>query len=121
MYCGASVSYMYLTKRTEDETLSMSPISLVRYHHLLLERKKIPFGEIFLTTFLSTVEVAALSYERREKEGGEKEEEGETKGGKKEGELRDRYVDQISSVSAHNNCGFYLFAKGRKRKKKGIW
>lgn len=34
-------------------------------------------------TFLSTVEVAALSYERREKGGGEKEEEGETKGGKR--------------------------------------
>lgn len=116
MYCGASVSYMYLTKRTEDETLSMSPISLVRYHHHLLRGEKIPFGEIFLTTFLSTVEVAALSYERKEKGG---EGEGETKGGKWR-ELRDRYVDQISSVSAHNNCGFYLFAKGRKRKKGGI-
>lgn len=70
---------------------------------------------MFLTTFLSTVEVAALSYERKEKGG---EEEGETKGGKRR-ELRDRYVDQISSVSAHNNCGFHLFAKGRKRKEKG--
>lgn len=39
--------------------------------------------------------------------------------GKKRRELRDRYVDQISSVSAHNNCGFHLFAKGRKRKEKG--
>lgn len=39
--------------------------------------------------------------------------------GEKRRELRDRYVDQISSVSAHSNCGFYLFAKGRKRKKRG--
>lgn len=51
--------------------------------------------------------------------GRKKKEERETKGGKKRRELRDRYVDQISSVSAHNNCGFYLFAKGRKRKKRG--
>lgn len=47
MYCGASVSYMYLTKRTEDETLSVSPISLVRYHHHLLRREKISFGKYF--------------------------------------------------------------------------
>lgn len=46
MYCGASVSYMYLTKRTEDETLSVSPISLVRYHHHILRRKRFPFGNI---------------------------------------------------------------------------
>lgn len=49
---------------------------------------------------------------KKEERGG-----GETKGGKGR-ELRDRYVDQISSVSAHNNCGFYLFAKGRRREKK---
>lgn len=55
--------------------------------------------------------------------GRKKKEEERRRRGKRKGEkgreLRDRYVDQISSVSAHNNCGFYLFAKGRKRKKQG--
>lgn len=44
------------------------------------EERKDFLWEMFLTTFLSTVEVAALSYERKEKEGGG-EEEGETEGG----------------------------------------
>lgn len=52
---------------------------------------------------------------RRKKKEGERE---KTKEKKRQRGLRNRYVDQISSVSAHNNCGLYPFAKrGEKRKR----